>query len=311
MTVKMKRLVPIICITAALLAAGCGEKPEGGGGSKGPEELTNLKITASVSTWGTESPLERDDRVGLYASAPFNVDNLMLTVGDAMSLIPSRDLIWQADSTVSSVTFVAYAPYSASYSGRYVTFSARQDQTSESGVKASDLMMAKADVSFSEPVVRAQDGALSPISSGAAKYTYQNGGLSSETPICWNAGQKEATRFLLMYPYNEKIRDIDGRSSFEFCVNADQSTHAKYTASDLMYADTVATPDDPVVFFSVRHALSQVVINLENKSDKKVTDAYFSNVYGNVEFSYATGIQTTGSMGTIRAYSLNASSGQS
>lgn len=146
MTVKMKRLVPIICITAALLAAGCGEKPEGGGGSKGPEELTNLKITASVSTWGTESPLERDDRVGLYASAPFNVDNLMLTVGDAMSLIPSRDLIWQADSTVSSVTFVAYAPYSASYSGRYVTFSARQDQTSESGVKASDLMMAKADV---------------------------------------------------------------------------------------------------------------------------------------------------------------------
>lgn len=153
--------------------------------------------------------------------------------------------------------------------------------------------------------------ALSPISSGAVKYTYQNGGLSSETPICWNAGQKEATRFLLMYPYNEKIRDIDGRSSFEFCVNADQSTHAKYTASDLMYADTVATPDDPVVFFSVRHALSQVVINLENKSDKKVTDAYFSNVYGNVEFSYATGIQTTGSMGTIRACSLNASSGQS
>lgn len=146
MTVKMKRLVPIICITAALLAAGCGEKPEGGGGSKGPEELTNLKITASVSTWGTESPLERDDRVGLYASAPFNVDNLMLTVGDAMSLIPSRDLIWQADSTVSSVTFVAYAPYSASYSGRYVTFSARQDQKSESGVKASDLMMAKADI---------------------------------------------------------------------------------------------------------------------------------------------------------------------
>lgn len=146
MTVKMKRLVPIICITAALLAAGCEETPAGGGGSKGPEELTNLKITASVSTWGTESPLERDDRVGLYASAPFNVDNLMLTVGDAMSLIPSRDLIWQADSTVSSVTFVAYAPYSASYSGRYVTFSARQDQTSESGVKASDLMMAKADV---------------------------------------------------------------------------------------------------------------------------------------------------------------------
>ena len=159
---KMKRLVPIICIAAALLAAGCENTPEEGG-SKGPEELSNLKITASVSTWGTESSLVRDDRVGLYASAPFNADNLLLTVGDALSLIPSRDLVWQADSTVSSVTFVAYAPYSASYSGRYVTFSARQDQKSEAGVKASDLMMAKADVkpmsesvslSFSHKMVR-------------------------------------------------------------------------------------------------------------------------------------------------------------
>ncbi len=153
--------------------------------------------------------------------------------------------------------------------------------------------------------------ALDPIHSGNVKYTYKNGALTSENPICWNSGQQDRTRFLLLYPYNATLPALDPDKGIDFCVNADQSTHALYTASDLMVGDTWGSPSMKQVSFTVQHALSQIVINLDNKSDKQVTDAYFANVYGEVHFSYNNGIQPTGSKGTIKACPLNSSSQQS
>ncbi len=151
----------LLLMAAAMLSTACDELF--GGGTDPVEELPDLNITASVSAWGTETSLEKNDQVGLYASAPFNLSNFLFTVGDAQELIASQELKWKADSTVTSVTFIAYTPYSSSYSGEYFSFSAQADQRSQADIKASDLMMAKAEVqplaksvklSFSHKMVR-------------------------------------------------------------------------------------------------------------------------------------------------------------
>lgn len=155
----MKRLFYLWAAALCLLAACNGI----GGNPDIPQELTELKITATINSWGTGTTLEKNDEAGLYASAPLNFSNMRLTAEDASSLIAERKIEWKADSTVSTVKLVAYAPYSSSYSSRYESFEARADQTGASAVKASDLITATADVrilsktaslSFSHKMVR-------------------------------------------------------------------------------------------------------------------------------------------------------------
>lgn len=140
-----KLLIPIVAL--ALLSAGCDDIP---GGQDLPEELSGLKITASASIWGTETALQKNDKLGFFAGAPFNEDNLLLTVGDGNELTTSKELKWQPDSLApTSVRMVAYTPYSSAYSGGKGTFSVKANQTSDAAVKASDLMMAASDIRFS------------------------------------------------------------------------------------------------------------------------------------------------------------------
>lgn len=147
-----------------------------------------------------------------------------------------------------------------------------------------------------------------PISSGPVKYVYSKGQLTSDNPICWLAGQKEKTEFELLYPYDPKV-SIDMKS-YEFTVNADQSTHKLYTASDLMTGYGEATPGSPVNL-KVDHMNSKVHIYINNLSDKSIKDVFFSGVYGKVRFSSESGIQPIGTKGTVMACPVYADSVQS
>ncbi|MCQ2072708.1 MAG: fimbrillin family protein [Bacteroidaceae bacterium] len=149
--------------------------------------------------------------------------------------------------------------------------------------------------------------AMSPINSGVRKYVYSNGSLTSDNPISWADGQSQSTDFRLYYPYKADM--TQDMSNYEFTVNADQTTHQLYTASDLMMAGTTAAPNN-VVRFNVNHMLSKVQINITNNSDKTIKDVYFSDVYGKCTIS---GDQTSpcGTRGTIKACPVSADGSQS
>jgi len=145
--------------------------------------------------------------------------------------------------------------------------------------------------------------AFAPINSGNVKYTFKNGVLTSDTPICWKNGQTQSNAFVLIYPYDPSIKDLPEDPedfAYEFCVNADQSTHALYTASDLIIGPTDADPSDSKVEFDLFHALSQVYITIQNNSGKQIADVYLDGVYGKIKFS-DNGIEPQGSKGTIKA----------
>lgn len=140
--------------------------------------------------------------------------------------------------------------------------------------------------------------AMSPINSGNVKYTVSNGKLTSDKPICWLDGQTEKTEFGLIYPYNPQI-NADS-TSFEFCVNADQSDWAKYTASDLMVGSAEGSPADKSIKFDVHHMMSKILISIDNQSSKRIKEVFFSGVYGKVIINDEL-FEATGNQGTIKA----------
>lgn len=150
--------------------------------------------------------------------------------------------------------------------------------------------------------------ALSPINSGNVKYTVRNGILSSDTPICWLDGQTEKTEFILVYPYQDSL-SVSGDFHLAFSVNADQSTHALYTASDLMIGDEYGVAPFSSVTFNVQHALSQVSISIDNKSDKTIKEVFLAGVYGRAEMT-SSGIRAIGSLGTVKACPVSGGSSQ-
>lgn len=139
--------------------------------------------------------------------------------------------------------------------------------------------------------------AESPINSGAVKYTYSNGQLTSSTPICWLSGQTQQTGFALYYPYDPNINP--NLTTYEFTVNADQSTHQSYTASDLMSGYAVANPGSSVRF-QVSHQNSKIHIYIDNRSEYTIQDVYLANIYGKCEYG-ENGNRVIGTPGTIKA----------
>lgn len=138
--------------------------------------------------------------------------------------------------------------------------------------------------------------AKDPISSGVRKYVMSAGQLTSDNPINWIDGQTQGTEFELYYPYSSDITtNNDGK---EFTVNADQSNHQSYTASDFMTGSAYAYPGN-TVRFNVNHVLSKVQIYIDNRSDKGIKDVFFSNVYGKYTLK-GNSTYPTGTLGTIK-----------
>lgn len=99
-----------------------------------------------------------------------------------------------------------------------------------------------------------------PISVSNVKAAVSGTALTPETPIKWVAGSTAAVDFFAYYPYAE-----GAVQAYPFAVAADQSEVADYKKSDLMLAKASSAPKEEAVALKFNHALSKVVIALDNQ----------------------------------------------
>ncbi len=136
------------------------------------------------------------------------------------------------------------------------------------------------------------------------KFTKSEGGFVGDKEYKWYEGEEKSQIFGL-YPYNEKWSTIDVlTNAITFCVQTDQSAHAGYTASDLMYAaKNDVAPTEESVKLEFIHLLSKIVIDVKNERTEKIVGAYVDGVQGNLLFEFPQ-YYATGDKGTIRAGEL-------
>ena len=142
-----------------------------------------------------------------------------------------------------------------------------------------------------------------PVSASNVCLTWQNGGLTPETPVYWGMDQlvDQSSLFYAYYPYDAQL---DGSRNFRFTVKEDQSTHEGYTASDLMTAATYATPAEGTVNLNFIHRLSKLVITIDNQlSDDAIKEVYVGNVLlsATVDMAYTQDYTSFGEYGSIKA----------
>lgn len=142
-----------------------------------------------------------------------------------------------------------------------------------------------------------------PINALNVKMVCSGGELIPETPIYWKEGQpvNQYTSFFAVYPYRDDWEDLSDLSVFS--VNADQRTHAQYTASDLLGASYMAYPDCETVPLNFTHRLCRLNVEVYTySSDISVADVYLKETYGKVRLGlyHRMEVYTVGEKGTIR-----------
>lgn len=137
-----------------------------------------------------------------------------------------------------------------------------------------------------------------------AKFTYTDGQLKSATAHEWYEEDVEAT-ITAVYPCNDTLEGYAQTQSFT--VNADQSTKAGYGASDLMFAVTKSKPTKSSVNLPFKHALSKIVVTVDNQLGEDIANVWFTDVLGTVTYDPKDPFEmtTTGSKGTVKAYKNN------
>jgi hypothetical protein len=132
-----------------------------------------------------------------------------------------------------------------------------------------------------------------------AKFTYNAGQLTSATPYAWYDDTDLESTVTAIYPAVEAYAETQ-----TFMVNSDQSTKAGYAASDLLLAQTTAKPTAEAVNLPFKHALSKIVVNVDNQLKEEIASVWFAGVLGEVTFSTTdhSDLFATGSEGTIKAY---------
>ena len=133
------------------------------------------------------------------------------------------------------------------------------------------------------------------------KFTKSDGGFVGDQEYKWYEGD-QVSSFMALYPYTSGTTTSEVLfEGVDFCVKSDQSTHAGYTASDLMgaYKEGVA-PTDQAVRLEFNHLLSKVVIDLNNQTGEEIEEVYLDGVRGNMTYSLITS-GPTGDYGTIKA----------
>jgi len=166
-------------------------------------------------------------------------------------------------------------------------------------VKATDTAFENGDAMglFAEEPVEAQN----------VRLTWQDGALTPETPVQWSWNQlvDESTLFYAYYPYVAEpvFREGDGNNYLEFTVQTDQSTHAAYTASDLMTASTYATPAEGTVSFAFVHRMAKLVLTIDNRLQDPVKEVYVGNVQttGHYDIARSQDYYSLGERGSIKA----------
>ncbi len=133
-----------------------------------------------------------------------------------------------------------------------------------------------------------------------AKYTYQNGKLVGAQVNEWYTDESVLSDVVAYYPYS--TAGAYSAEGYTFTVNADQSSARKYSASDLMVAYTTSRPTKDAVVLPFKHALSKVVINIDNQLGEDIAAVWFSDIYGTATVNAKSGeVTTSGSQGTIKA----------
>ena len=135
-----------------------------------------------------------------------------------------------------------------------------------------------------------------------AQFTYTGGQLTSATPYEWYEDTEVEATVTAMYPASETMEGFAATQSF--MVYADQSTKVGYAASDLLLATAKAYPTAEAVNLPFKHALSKIVVNVDNQLKEEIADVWFTDVLGAVSFSTAdhSDLAATGTAGTIKAY---------
>lgn len=135
-----------------------------------------------------------------------------------------------------------------------------------------------------------------------AQFTYTGGQLTSATPYEWYEDIEVEATVTAMYPASLTMEGFAATQSF--MVYADQSTKVGYAASDLLLATAKAYPTAEAVNLPFKHALSKIVVNVDNQLKEEIADVWFTDVLGAVSFSTAdhSDLTATGTAGTIKAY---------
>lgn len=135
-----------------------------------------------------------------------------------------------------------------------------------------------------------------------AHFTYTGGQLTSATPYEWYEDTEVEAKITAMYPSSVTLEGFAATQMF--MVNADQSTKAGYAASDLLLAQTTSKPTSEAVNLPFKHALSKIVVNVDNQLKEEIANVWFADVLGEVTFSTAdhSDLVATGSEGTVKAY---------
>ena len=141
-----------------------------------------------------------------------------------------------------------------------------------------------------------------------AKYSYTEGGLVGEKTNYWHKNESVLADLYAYYPYS--ATGAYKAAGYTFTVNADQNRAGAFTASDLMVAHTTSKPTSEVVELPFRHALSKIVIKIDNQLEEivdgesrkmEIKDVYFSDVYGTATVRFnEVGSTVSGSKGTIK-----------
>ena len=135
-----------------------------------------------------------------------------------------------------------------------------------------------------------------------AQFTYTGGQLTSATPYEWYEDTEVEATVTAMYPASETMEGFAATQSF--MVYADQSTKVGYAASDLLLATAKAYPTAEAVNLPFKHALSKIVVNVDNQLKEEIANVWFTDVLGAVSFSTAdhSDLTAIGTAGTIKAY---------
>ena len=136
-----------------------------------------------------------------------------------------------------------------------------------------------------------------------AKFTMENGVLTPDQDYIWHPDKNIEATVTAIYPATDKQEYNTPES---FTVQSDQSTLEGYKKSDLLFAKTASKPTENVVKLEFKHALSKVIINIDNQLDEEIADVFLTNLYGTVTYDAKT-LETTaeGSQASIKAYKSN------
>ncbi|MBR5830117.1 MAG: fimbrillin family protein [Tidjanibacter sp.] len=134
-------------------------------------------------------------------------------------------------------------------------------------------------------------------------FTYTNGALVGDETYYWYPDESIEADVLAYYPYS--ATGSYSKGGYNFTVNADQSKAGNFTASDLMVAATTSKPTAEAVELPFRHALSKVVVKIDNQLEETIDNVWFSEVYGTATVNLKSGdTAVSGRKGTIKTASV-------